>query len=136
MKGYFGIGIEGPSKSMNVGTLFRTAHAFGASFVFTLRAQYDVRAGALAEKHHGAPNKVVFFKTGDRRIVRADTPVLDSAGTTVGRVLSGTLSPLLNEAIGSALVTTAASSPLKVDIRGTALELFPVRPPFVELKKN
>ena len=49
MKGYFGIGIEGPSKSMNVGTLFRTAHAFGASFVFTLRAQYDVRAGALAD---------------------------------------------------------------------------------------
>ena len=47
MKGYFGIGIEGPSKSMNVGTLFRTAHAFGASFVFTLRAQYDARAGAL-----------------------------------------------------------------------------------------
>ena len=46
MKGYFGIGIEGPSKSMNVGTLFRTAHAFGASFVFTLRAQYDARAGA------------------------------------------------------------------------------------------
>ena len=49
MKGYFGIGIEGPSKSMNVGTLFRTAHAFGASFVFTLRAQYDARAGALAD---------------------------------------------------------------------------------------
>ena len=49
MKGYLGIGIEGPSKSMNVGTLFRTAHAFGAAFVFTLRAQYDARAGALAD---------------------------------------------------------------------------------------
>jgi len=40
MKGYFGIGVEGISKAMNVGTLFRTAHAFGASFVFTVRAQY------------------------------------------------------------------------------------------------
>jgi tRNA G18 (ribose-2'-O)-methylase SpoU len=28
MKGYFGIGVEGVSKAMNVGTLFRTAHAF------------------------------------------------------------------------------------------------------------
>src|SRR5215471_6489860 len=32
MKGYFGIGVEGVSKAMNVGTLFRTAHAFLASF--------------------------------------------------------------------------------------------------------
>ena len=45
MKGYFGIGVEGISKAMNVGTLFRTAHAFGASFVFTVRAQYNRREG-------------------------------------------------------------------------------------------
>jgi len=32
-----------------VGTLFRTAHAFGASFVFTVRAQYDRRAGGHAD---------------------------------------------------------------------------------------
>ena len=38
MKGYFGIGVEGVSKAMNVGTLFRTAHAFDAAFVFTVRA--------------------------------------------------------------------------------------------------
>ena len=46
MKGYFGIGVEGVSKAVNVGTLFRTAHAFGASFVFTLRAQYNRHEGA------------------------------------------------------------------------------------------
>ena len=40
MRGYFGIGVEGVSKAMNVGNLFRTAHAFGASFVFTIDAQY------------------------------------------------------------------------------------------------
>jgi len=39
MKGYFGIGVEGVSKATNVGTLFRTAHAFGASFVFIVGAQ-------------------------------------------------------------------------------------------------
>jgi aminomethyltransferase len=94
------------------------------------------RAALLAEKEKGAAYKVVFFKTGDRRIVRADTPVLNAEGATVGRVLSGTLSPILNEAIGSALVTTtAASQPLAVDIRGTKINLQPVKPPFVELKK-
>ena len=29
-RGYFGIGVEGVSKSANVGALLRTAHAFGA----------------------------------------------------------------------------------------------------------
>ena len=49
MKGYFGIGIEGASKAVNVGTLFRTAHAFGASFVFTVRAQYNPRQGSASD---------------------------------------------------------------------------------------
>lgn len=49
MKGYFGIGVEGASKAMNIGTLFRTAHAFGAAFVFTLRTQYNRREGGLSD---------------------------------------------------------------------------------------
>ena len=89
------------------------------------------------EKEKGSAQKIVFFKTGDRRIVRAETPVLNEAGTVVGRVVSGTLSPIINEAIGSALVETAAlKEPLAVDIRGTKLNLQLVKPPFVPLKKN
>jgi aminomethyltransferase len=100
-------------------------------------ADFIGRAALLAEKQNGAPQKVVFFKTGDRRIVRADTPVLGAGGAVVGRVLSGTLSPILNEAIGSALVSTgAATESLCVDIRGTLLNLHLVKPPFVTLKKT
>ncbi len=36
MRGYFGIGVERLSKPTNAGNLFRSAHAFGASFVFTV----------------------------------------------------------------------------------------------------
>ena len=43
MRGYFGIGIEGASKPMNTGNLIRSAHAFGASFIFTINAHYRVR---------------------------------------------------------------------------------------------
>jgi tRNA G18 (ribose-2'-O)-methylase SpoU len=49
MRGYFGIGAEGISKSMNVGSLFRTAHAFDASFVFTVAAVYSRTEGAKAD---------------------------------------------------------------------------------------
>jgi aminomethyltransferase len=90
-----------------------------------------------AEKEKGSAKKIVFFKTGDRRIVRAETPVLNAAGAVVGRVVSGTLSPILNEAIGSALVDAAAAKEaLAVDIRGTKLNLSLVKPPFVNLKKS
>lgn len=39
MRGYFSIGVEGLSKPINAGNLFRSAHAFGASFVFTIAAE-------------------------------------------------------------------------------------------------
>ncbi len=42
-RGYFGVGIEGVSKPMNAGNLFRTANAFGASFAFTVGAEPKVR---------------------------------------------------------------------------------------------
>ena len=90
-----------------------------------------------AEKEKGSAKKIIFFRTGDRRIARAETPVLNAGGAQVGIVVSGTLSPLLNEAIGSALVETAAAKELLfVDIRGTKLNFQLVKPPFVPLKKS
>lgn len=56
MRGYFGIGIEGASKAMNVGALFRTAHAFGASFVFTVTAAYDPGEGGRADTSAATAN--------------------------------------------------------------------------------
>ena len=57
MRGFFGIGVECVSKSMNVSGLFRTAHAFGASFVFTVDAQYRHQEGnkvdTSATTNHG-----------------------------------------------------------------------------------
>jgi tRNA G18 (ribose-2'-O)-methylase SpoU len=38
MRGYFGVGVDGISKPMNLGNLLRIAHAFDASFFFTVNA--------------------------------------------------------------------------------------------------
>lgn len=43
MRGYFAIGAEGISKPLNYGALTRTAHAFGASFVFSVNADEKIR---------------------------------------------------------------------------------------------
>jgi tRNA G18 (ribose-2'-O)-methylase SpoU len=39
-KGYFAIGAERMSKSLNLGNLMRSANGFGASFTFTVGATY------------------------------------------------------------------------------------------------
>lgn len=95
-----------------------------------------IGAEALGAELGSAQRKqVVYFRTGDRRIVRVDTPVGDGEGNALGKVLSGTFSPILNESIGSALVP-AGSTRLFVDVRGAQIVLQPVKPPFVPLKKT
>ncbi|MBM3599534.1 MAG: RNA methyltransferase [Alphaproteobacteria bacterium] len=56
MRGYFGIGVQGISKAMNLGSVFRTAHAFGASFVFTIGAAYDRSEGVYADTSDATQN--------------------------------------------------------------------------------
>jgi tRNA G18 (ribose-2'-O)-methylase SpoU len=43
MRGYFGIGVEGISKEYNLGNLVRSAHAFGASFFFSVAQAENFR---------------------------------------------------------------------------------------------
>jgi len=56
VRGYFGIGAEGLSKSANLGSLLRTAHAFGASFVFTIGAVYARHEGGRVDTSDAPAN--------------------------------------------------------------------------------
>ena len=40
MRGYFGIGVYNPKTEINIGTLWRGAYCFGASFIFTIGKRY------------------------------------------------------------------------------------------------
>ncbi len=58
-RGYFAIGAERMSKSLNLGNLMRSAHGFGASFTFTVGATYralearaDTSKGQLHLPHY------------------------------------------------------------------------------------
>lgn len=43
-RGYFGIGIYHPKTTENIGTLWRSAHNFGADFIFTIGKRYQKQA--------------------------------------------------------------------------------------------
>ena len=48
MRGYFAVGTDGLSKPMNLGNLLRIAHAFGASFFFTVAGRVKL-ADAMSD---------------------------------------------------------------------------------------
>ncbi len=100
---------------------------------FNKSADFIGKAALENEKKAGPKKRILFFKTGSRRIVRSDTEVL-AENRVVGTVVSGTYSPVLNEAIGSALVDAAYSkAELSVDMRGKSMRIFQTKPPFIEL---
>lgn len=65
MRGYFGLGLDGIDKPMNLGAAMRTAHAFGASFVFTVAAgAAPAREVGLSDTSDAARNLPVYrFET-------------------------------------------------------------------------
>lgn len=69
MRGYFGIGVEGVSKEMNVGNLFRSAHAMDASFVFTLAANYTPSEGGQSDTSK-ALGQTPFYRFDDLESMR------------------------------------------------------------------
>lgn len=65
MRGFFGVGVEGVSKPMNAGSIFRSAHAFGASFVFTVAAVYDKKIGDRSDTSRTG-GQIPFYSFPDR----------------------------------------------------------------------
>ncbi len=53
MRGYFAVGVDGISKPMNLGNLLRIAHAFGASFFFTVAGRVKL-ADAMSDTSSAA----------------------------------------------------------------------------------
>lgn len=64
MRGYFGIGVENISKPMNLGNLMRSAHAFGASFFFTVAANFDAEEVAKSDTAHSAEHVPLYTFDG------------------------------------------------------------------------
>jgi tRNA(Leu) C34 or U34 (ribose-2'-O)-methylase TrmL len=79
MRGYFSIGIDGVTKTGNMGNLIRTAHGFGAAFAFSIRPEFresldSLPADSLASEEEKAQIK---SKLKARNKGRPDTSKTD-----------------------------------------------------------
>lgn len=88
MRGFFGMGVEGGNKAMNLGNLVRSAHSFGASFFFTVNPNY--KAGDLRRSDTSHAEKSLPFYRFDT----ADDMVLPDKVQLVGVELTDQSIPL------------------------------------------
>jgi tRNA G18 (ribose-2'-O)-methylase SpoU len=71
MRGYFGVGVDGVSKPMNLGNLLRISHAFDASFFFTLNAR--VKLSDAQSDTSRAPGHLPFYQFSNMADLRLPT---------------------------------------------------------------
>ncbi len=93
----------------------------------------------LSKKEAGLKKKLIGFKLIDRGIPRAGYSLFSFDNKEIGKVTSGTVSPMLNESIGIGYVATELAnegSEIFVDIRGKKVKAKVVKTPFVNVKKN
>lgn len=63
MRGYFAAGVDGISKPMNLGNLLRIAHAFDASFFFSINAQVKLSDAQSDTSHAQGALPVYAFRS-------------------------------------------------------------------------
>ena len=77
------------------------------------------------QKAEGIKRKLVGFEIIGRGIPRHDYQIKDAQGNVIGKVTSGTMSPVLGVGVGLGYVTTENANPdteIFIDVRGKNLK--------------
>jgi len=83
-------------------------------------------------KEEGISRKLVGLKLHDRGVPRPGYNILDESGNQIGKVTSGTLSPMMNVGIGMGYVPLAYRKPgtlIFIEVRNKKLKAEVVKPP-------
>ena len=97
----------------------------GLGWITKFTKDFTNAANVKKQKDDGVKKKLVGFKMIDKGIPRHDYLLKDATGNIIGKVTSGTQSPMLGIGIGLGYVATEFSSPgseIYVDVRGRNLK--------------
>jgi aminomethyltransferase len=87
------------------------------------------------QKEEGVARKLVGFKMIDKGIPRHDYSIKDEKGNVIGKVTSGTMSPVLGIGIGLGYVPSEFAAPeseIFIDVRGRAIKAQVTKLPFIQ----
>lgn len=105
----------------------------GLGWITKFTKDFTARAILERQKAAGPARKLVGFEMVDKGIPRHDYAIMDSTGTPIGRVTSGTQSPTFGKAIGMGYVTppfAAIDSKIYIKVRDKLLQAKVVKFPF------
>jgi len=106
----------------------------GLGWITKFTKDFTNSGSIKAQKEAGVKKKLIGFKMIDKGIPRHDYPIKDAAGSVIGKVTSGTQSPMLSIGIGLGYVTSEHSSvgsEIFIEVRGKALKAQVSKTPFV-----
>ncbi len=101
---------------------------------FTDKKDFIDKELLYRQQTKGVSRKLTGFRMIDRGIPRQDYQLYDDSGKQIGRVTSGTMSPVLKTGIGMGYISGEFSQPHKrifVNIRDRMLAAETVKPPFI-----
>ena len=106
----------------------------GLGWITKFTKDFTHSANLKKQKEEGVRKKLVGFKMMDKGIPRHGYDIKNRQGEVVGRVTSGTISPMLGVGIGLGYVATAFSSPgaeIYIAVRNKDLKAEVTKIPFV-----
>ena len=106
----------------------------GLGWITKFTKEFTNAANIKKQKEAGVKRKLVGFKMIEKGIPRHDYQIKDGSGNVIGKVTSGTQSPLLGIGIGLGYVTTENSkvgSEIFVEVRGKALKAIVSKLPLI-----
>jgi aminomethyltransferase len=106
----------------------------GLGWITKFTKEFNNAAALKAQKEKGVGRKLVGFKMIDKGIPRHDYPINDADGKNIGKVTSGTMSPVLGVGIGMGYVAASHAQPgadVFVEVRGKNLKAQIQKLPFI-----
>jgi aminomethyltransferase len=106
----------------------------GLGWITKFTKEFTNSENLKKQKEQGVTRKLIGFKMIDKGIPRHDYQLKDAAGNIIGKVTSGTMSPVLGIGVALGYVTTEHSTPgseIFVDVRGKNLKAVVAKTPFI-----
>jgi aminomethyltransferase len=106
----------------------------GLSWITKFTKDFTNASAIQNQKSTGVSRKLVGFKMVEKGIPRHDYVIKNATGDVVGKVTSGTMSPVLGVGIGLGYVSPDLSTPgseIFIDIRGKAIKAVVSKTPFI-----
>jgi aminomethyltransferase len=106
----------------------------GLGWITKFSKPFTNSAAIKRQKETGVDRKLVGFKMIDKGIPRHDYTIKASDDSTIGKVTSGTMSPVLGIGVGLGYVNVEKANPgteIFIDVRGRALKAEVTKLPFI-----